>query len=292
MRGARRRDGARGRRSRLRGRRCARSAPLVEAVHEGRVLRPVGRVGPRARERPPEHLEARPRVEQPDEPRPAPGEVAREEERVVLADDAVARVRPVEPVNADADHRVVDGPSFSMASCGFERKPGDAVRASRRASERALDLRGGLEDARQRRARSAWRARRRARRGRPSSAWRGGSLRSEAPCTRTSRVAHARHSREGASRRGKGLTSEALRSHGGSLSRQPKRHGQFLQSGHLGSGKPNSAARDGKQRYKPGQAGPLRSRMPGPASAAHAGHVTRGRAATTYAVRRASRVLL
>ena len=67
-----------------------------------------GALGPDARERPLEALEARAGVQQADEARPSPGEVRREEQRVVLADDAVGRVRAVEPVHADADHRIVD----------------------------------------------------------------------------------------------------------------------------------------------------------------------------------------
>ena len=87
---------------------AAGGAPLVEAVHEGAVGGPVGRVGPGAGEAPAETLEAGAGVEEADEAGPAAGEVAGEQQRVVLADGAVTGVRAVEPVDADADHRVLD----------------------------------------------------------------------------------------------------------------------------------------------------------------------------------------
>ena len=124
------------------------AAPLLQARHEGVVLRPVRRVGPRAREGATEHLEARARVEQAHEARPAAGEVAREQERVVLADDAVARVRGVEPVDADADHRVVDRAELLDRFVRLREKTLDPVRGATEFLQRPLHLGGGFEDAR------------------------------------------------------------------------------------------------------------------------------------------------
>ena len=97
--------------------------------------------------RPADRLEARAGVEQPDEARPPPAEVAREEERVVLADDAVGRVRAVEPVHADAHHRVVDGPELLDGLVRLREEPGHAVRRPAEATEGGLELHGGLLDA-------------------------------------------------------------------------------------------------------------------------------------------------
>ena len=88
-----------------------------------------------------EALEARAGVEQPDEAGPAPGEVAGEEERVVLADHAVGRVRAVEPVHADADHRIVDGAELLDRLVRLRQEAGDAVGLAPELLERALELR-------------------------------------------------------------------------------------------------------------------------------------------------------
>ena len=129
---------------------AARLGPLGEAVHEGRVGRPVGRGGPGARVGSPYRLEARAGVEQAHEPGPAAAEVARQKERVVLADDAVAGVRPVEPVHADADHRIVDGSELLDGLVGLREETRDAVRRAAEALQRGLELDGGFLDARQR----------------------------------------------------------------------------------------------------------------------------------------------
>jgi hypothetical protein len=50
-------------------------------------------------------------------------EVAREQQRMVFADDAVDRVRGVKPEHADADHRIVNGAELVDGPCGFERNP-------------------------------------------------------------------------------------------------------------------------------------------------------------------------
>ena len=70
---------------------------------------PVGRVGPDAREnaRPTLSSEA-PVLSSPTRPGQRPEKLLASEQRVVLADDAVGGVRAVEPVHADADHRIVD----------------------------------------------------------------------------------------------------------------------------------------------------------------------------------------
>jgi hypothetical protein len=54
-------------------------------------------------------------------------EIAGEKERVVLAHDAVARVRRVEPVNADANHRVVDGAELLDGVVGLREDALDAI---------------------------------------------------------------------------------------------------------------------------------------------------------------------
>jgi hypothetical protein len=82
--------------------------PRVERVHEPLVRRQVGCVRPQSAVRAPEAGEARARVEQPDEAGPRTVEVRREEQRRVVADDAVGRVRSVDPVGVETDHRVVD----------------------------------------------------------------------------------------------------------------------------------------------------------------------------------------
>src|SRR5262245_2993442 len=63
--------------------------PLVEPGHERLVLGPIRRRSPDSREAPAQTLEARPGVEQGNEAWPGARKVAGEQERVVLADDAV-----------------------------------------------------------------------------------------------------------------------------------------------------------------------------------------------------------
>ena len=68
-------------------------------------------------------------------------EVAGEQQRVVLADDAVGGVRPVEPVHADADHRIVDRPELLDRLVRLGQEALDAVRLARPSLlQRALEL--------------------------------------------------------------------------------------------------------------------------------------------------------
>ncbi len=121
-------------------------APLVEARHEGIVGGEVGVVGPDPRKRPVEALEARAGVQQPDEPGPLPAEVARQQERVVLAHDAVGGVGPVEPVDADADHRIVDRPELLDRVVRLREEAFDPVRLAAELLYRLFELGRGLTD--------------------------------------------------------------------------------------------------------------------------------------------------
>ena len=123
-------------------------APLVEALHEGLVGGPIRCVGPRARERAAEALEARARVEKADETGPSTGEVTREKERIVLGEDPIGRMRPVEPVHAHPDERVVDGPELLEGLVGLREEAGHAVRLAPELLQSALELRRRLGDAR------------------------------------------------------------------------------------------------------------------------------------------------
>ena len=66
------------------------------------------RVGPQATVTPAEARQARAGVQQADEARPRAVEVRSEQQRRVVSDDAIGRVRPVDPVRIHADHRIVD----------------------------------------------------------------------------------------------------------------------------------------------------------------------------------------
>ena len=127
----------------------ARLAPLLEPGHEGRVGGPVGCVGPHARERPTEALQAGAGVQQADQARPLTGEVAGEQERVVLADHALRGVGPVEPVDADADHRVLDGTELLDRVVRLGEEALHAIGLASELLQRRFHLPRGFADARQ-----------------------------------------------------------------------------------------------------------------------------------------------
>ncbi len=84
------------------------AAPFGEPVHERLVRGPIRGIGPDSRTTAIDAFQTSGRIEQSDQAGPGAGEIAGQQQRVVLADDAVASVRPVCPVNEDADHWVVD----------------------------------------------------------------------------------------------------------------------------------------------------------------------------------------
>ena len=90
-----------------------------------------------------------PVLSRPDEAGPSAGEVAGEQQRVVLADDAVGRVRPVEPVHADADHRIVDGPELLDGLVRLREEAFDQLRLAPEFAQRALKLLSGGANARE-----------------------------------------------------------------------------------------------------------------------------------------------
>ena len=125
-------------------------APLGQVIHEDGVGAHVGGVGPGAGEAAVEAREAGARVEQAHEARPLTREVRRQEERVVLPDHAIGRVGTVEPVHADANHRVVDRAKLLDGLVGLRQIALDPVRRTAEGTQRVLDLGRGRLDARKR----------------------------------------------------------------------------------------------------------------------------------------------
>jgi hypothetical protein len=89
-----------------------------------------------------EQLEARTGVEQPHQARPAPAEVAREQERVVLAGDALGRVRTVDPVSEDAHERLLDRPELVDRLVGLGQELWDSHGLFAELSERPFQVHG------------------------------------------------------------------------------------------------------------------------------------------------------
>ena len=92
--------------------------------------------------RPANAFERAPGVEQADQARPSAREVAGEEQRVVVADDAVRGVRAIDPVDIETDQGIVD---WTEPGDRFVR-PGeiafDQVRGSAEFLQRPRELRG------------------------------------------------------------------------------------------------------------------------------------------------------
>ena len=146
------------------------SAHSVEAIHEDRVGRPVRRVGPRAGCARPTDSRHAPVFSSPTRPGHRPLKLLASSSGLSLPTTPSRVCGPYEPVHADADHRIVDGPELLDRLVRLREKPGDAVRRSPE-SLRARPRAGRWPPRRwAARARSASRARRRARRRRPSSA--------------------------------------------------------------------------------------------------------------------------
>src|SRR5262249_14232973 len=83
-------------------------------------------------------------VQQGDEAGPGAREVACQEQRAVLAGDAVAGVRPVGPVDEDADERVVEGAELADRLVGPGEVAGHDVGRPAELAQGVLQLLGGL----------------------------------------------------------------------------------------------------------------------------------------------------
>ena len=85
-----------------------------------------------------------PVLKQGHQPRPGAGEIRRQQERAVLADDAVDGVRRVGPVDEHADQRIVDRAELRDRLIGTGQIALDQIRRSTQFLERGHQLGGGL----------------------------------------------------------------------------------------------------------------------------------------------------
>ena len=119
-------------------------APLVEPFHEPGVGRPVGGIGPDARGRAAHAFKRRSGVEQGHQARPCPREIRGQQQRILLADHAVDRVRGVGPVDEHADHGIVDRAELGDGLVGPRQVIVHEIGRSAQLLERGDELPGGL----------------------------------------------------------------------------------------------------------------------------------------------------
>ena len=120
---------------------------------------------------PADAFERGPGVQEGHQARPGAREVRRQQERVVLADDAVDGVRRVGPVDEDADQRVVDRAQLGDRLVRAGQITLDHIRRSAQFLERGRELRRWPRATGAGPTRSAWPDSRRARRWRLFSTW-------------------------------------------------------------------------------------------------------------------------